>query len=74
MVYSTYLGGIGDDSGASIAVQPSGEAYVTGSTSGQFPTMGAFQTTPGGQNDAFVTKLSVSGTLVYSTYLGGIGR
>jgi hypothetical protein len=80
-VYSTYLGGSGSDSGAGIAVDGAGDAYVTGQTSSaNFPTTpGAFQMTIAGnqQNNTFVTKLNPSGTgLVYSTFLGtsnGIG-
>ena len=74
LVYSTYLGGNGDDSATGIAVDSSGNAYVTGYTdSTNFPTTaGAFQTSYGGGGNAFVTKLNASGTaLVYSTYLGG---
>ena len=78
LVYSTYLGGNGDDYGHGIAVDGSGNAYVTGDTaSTNFPTTaGAFQTSYGGGNgDAFVTKLNATGTaLVYSTYLGGNGN
>ena len=77
LVYSTYLGGTGEDYGSGIAVDTAGNAYVTGTTySTDFPTTaGAFQTTFGGGNaDAFVTKLNPTGTaLVYSTYLGGTG-
>jgi len=77
LVYSTYLGGTGQDHGQSIAVDSSGNAYVTGVTeSTNFPTTpGAFQTTIGGSlQDAFVTKLNPLGTgLVYSSYLGGSG-
>ncbi len=72
LVYSTYLGGGGDDSGNAIGVDTLGSAYVTGSTlSVDFPTQGPFQVDqPGG--DAFVTRLSTLGnSLVYSTYLGG---
>jgi hypothetical protein len=73
--YSTYLGGSGDESISSIALDPGGNIYVTGYTSGgTFPiTPGAFQTTfGGGLRDAFVAKLNSTGTgLVYSTYLGG---
>jgi len=72
--YSTYLGGTGNDIGQGIAVDTAGNAYVTGYTSStNFPTTtGAFQTTYGGNADAFVTKLNPRGTaLVYSTYLGG---
>jgi Beta-propeller repeat len=74
LVYSTYLGGNNGDDGYGIAVDASGDAYVTGETSSaNFPTIpGAFQTSYGGGGDAFVTKLNASGTgLVYSTYLGG---
>jgi Beta-propeller repeat len=75
LVYSTYLGGSGDDSGSSIAVDSSGNAYVTGSTSStNFPTVNPFQATNHGFLDAFVAKLnSVGSAFVYSTYLGGGG-
>ena len=75
LVYSTYLGGSGDDFGSAIAVDNSGNAYVTGSTtSANFPTTtGVYQTTYGFDTDAFVTKLNATGNaLMYSTYLGGI--
>ncbi len=76
LVYSTYLGGSGDDWGLGIALDSSGNAYLTGvSSSANFPvTSGAFQRLPGGgDSDAFVTKLNATGSaLVYSTYLGGI--
>jgi hypothetical protein len=75
LIYSTYLGGNSNDIGRGIAVDASGNAYVTGSTqSANFPTtLGAFQTVfNGGPNDAFVTELNPTGSaLVYSTYLGG---
>lgn len=72
--YSTYLGGSNKDTGFGIAVDVSGNAYVTGVTaSTNFPTANAIQPTNGGStNDAFVTKLNSQGSaLVYSTYLGG---
>src|SRR5205807_10510131 len=63
--------------GFGIAVDSSGNAYVTGDTfSTNFPTTaGAFQTALSGGYDAFVTKLNPTGSapLVYSTYLGGSG-
>jgi hypothetical protein len=73
LVYSTYLGGSGDDSGTGIAVDSSDNAYVTGSTlSPNFPTLNPVQATNAGASDAFITKLNFGGTaLVYSTYLGG---
>jgi len=74
LMFSTYLGGSGDDVGTGIALNSSGSAYVTGSTmSTDFPTtLGAYQSpNPGGQ-DAFVTKLAPDGSaLVYSVRLGG---
>jgi hypothetical protein len=76
LVYSTYIGGSGYDGGYGIAVDGSGDAYVTGlTTSTNYPvTPGAFQTTNGGGWDVFVTKLNATGTaLVYSTYMGGSG-
>ena len=74
LVYSTYLGGSGDDKGSSIAVNTAGDVYVAGTTrSSSFPVMsGAFQAAHGGGLDAFVAKINSAGTnLLYSTYLGG---
>jgi hypothetical protein len=73
-VYSTYLGGDGDDQARGLAVDSAGSAYLTGFTnSTNFPTANAFDATIGTNgNDAFVTKLNAAGNaLVYSTYLGG---
>ena len=76
LIYSTYLGGSDDDDGYGIAVDPSGNAYVTGGTySANFPTVSPLQATLGGPKDAFVTKLNATGSaLLYSTYLGGSGN
>ncbi len=75
LVYSTYLGGSDGDRGAAIAVDAAGNAYVTGeTTSVDFPTANAFQSSLGGSYDAFVTKVNAAGdALIYSTYLGGNG-
>jgi len=75
LVYSTLLGSHGFDTGAGIAVNSAGDAYVTGSTdSTGFPfTTGAYSTTNSGGSDAFVTELDATGVISYSTYLGGGG-
>ncbi|HJP93501.1 MAG TPA: SBBP repeat-containing protein [Pyrinomonadaceae bacterium] len=74
LLYSTYLGGSGEDTPSAIAVDSAGCAYVTGETSSaNFPTVNAFQPTIGG-SDAFISKLSALGsTLLYSSFLGGSG-
>ena len=73
-VYSTFLGGSTSDVGTGIVVDGSGNAYVTGSGSTDFPTASPIQATSGGSLDAFVTKLNPTGSaLVYSTLLGGSG-
>ena len=72
LVYSTYLGGNGDDFGLGLTTDPSGNVYVTGQTlSTNFPIKNALQPSSAGGSDAFVTKLNRSGELVYSTCLGG---
>ncbi len=82
LVYSTYLGGINSDSGYGIAVNASGQAFITGTTaSDNFPVSATGEQLkraayPGRANalytDAFVTKLNGAGTAaVYSTYIGG---
>ena len=74
-IYSTYLGGSGDDNGHRIALDSAGNVYVTGdTTSTNFPTKNAIQSVSGGGKDGFVTKINSSGSaLVDSTYLGGSG-
>jgi len=86
LLYSTFIGGSSNDQGLAIAVNSSGNAFVTGFTgSTNFPTQKDPLTTPpvstvyrptyqGGSTDAFVTKLNSTGTgLVFSTYAGGSG-
>lgn len=81
LLYSTYVGGNGEDIGLGIAVDSAGSAYITGyTTSIDFPTTpGAFQPvapikTASFATSAFVTKLNNTGSgLTYSTYVGGIG-
>ena len=77
LVFSTYLGGNGDDRGYRIAIDTLRNVYITGATSStNFPAEDAFQDTFGGGNfDAFVTKINgTTGEIVYSTYLGGSGE
>ena len=73
LLYSTYLGGSDSDGGSGIAVDATGQAYVTGGTNSRdFPTATPLQAVLAGIQDAFVTKLNATGaSLLYSTYLGG---
>lgn len=74
LIYSLYLGGANHDIGNGIAVDNSGNAYITGSTNSiDFPTASALlRSYAGGYHDAFITKIHASGNkLLYSTYLGG---
>ncbi len=76
LVYSTFLGGgaTGPDQGYAIAIDGSGNAYVTGYTyNSDFPvTAGAYDMTYNLGWDAFCTKLNAAGSgLLYSTFLGG---
>lgn len=75
MMYSTYLGGSLGDIGTGIAVDSSGNAFVSGNTvSTNFPVVSAYQASSAGSTDGFVTKLNNTGiTALYSTYIGGSG-
>jgi hypothetical protein len=74
LVYSTYLGSNGDESGRDISINSDGNAFVVGSTSSNsFPVVNPYQASLGGQFDLFVTKFNTTGdNLIYSTYLGGV--
>lgn len=73
LVYSTILGGSGDDSGSGVAIDKAGFAYVVGTTAAYgFPTRNPLQSARGGSTDIFIAKLSVAGDeLIYSSLLGG---
>jgi Beta-propeller repeat len=76
LVYCGYIGGDGNEAGSGIAVDSSGNAYVTGSTTSDettFPVaVGPDLTYNGGGDDAFVAKVNAAGTaLVYCGYIGG---
>jgi len=74
LLYSTYLGGSGTDSANAIAAVGT-TAYVAGVTSStDFPTANAFQSSLKGNSNAFVAEIASAGmTLAFSTYLGGSG-
>jgi len=71
--FSTYLGGPGNDRGTALSVGPGGDIFLAGTTdSADFPTRDPFQPSLTGSQDAFVSRLSSSGSgFIYSTYLGG---
>jgi uncharacterized repeat protein (TIGR01451 family) len=76
LLYATYLGGTGGEEGASLAVDGSGKAYITGwTTSSDFPLANPIQAQFGGgtpNGDAYVVVLNAEGTQFdFATYLGG---
>ena len=74
LIYSTYLGGSNGDQATAIAVDSTGSAWITGATqSADFPLLNAAQSTFSGGSAAFVTRLSSSGVLQFSTFLGSSG-
>jgi uncharacterized protein (TIGR03382 family) len=74
LIYCTYLAGSGLDSATGVALDSSGDAYITGQTgSTDFPTLQPLQASLAGTGNAFVTELGPSGNGLFSTYLGGDG-
>ena len=81
LLYLTYLGGSDDTVARAIAIDSSGNAYVTGETHAiDFPVRNALQATCSLNTahqcagDAFLTKLNADGSVAFSTYLGGSGE
>ncbi len=78
LIHAGYIGGGGEDTGLGIAVDTSGNAYVTGyttSTETSFPESGGPDLTYNGGGDAFVAKVKADGTgLTYAGYIGGLGE
>ncbi len=74
LIYVTFLGGSENTSeeGNAIGADSAGNTYVSGETfSPDFPVLNAWQPVFAGDEDAYLLKLSPTGTLAYSTYLGG---
>jgi hypothetical protein len=72
LIFSTYLGGSSYDNAYGLAVDSTNSVWVTGMTgSSDFPVLNAAQSAFGGGTDAFVAKLSATGALQFSTFLGG---
>lgn len=76
LIFSTYLGGLGDDTGYRLFVNPNSEVFVVGECTVGFPTTSCSYdpTFNGGVYDGFISRLSSDGTqLLYSSYIGGSG-
>ena len=74
LLWSTYLGGNGYESGNGLALDYKNNIYVTGFTGSEdFPTNGGFDDTLNGNDDAFISKFSNKGKLLWSTFFGGSG-
>jgi len=73
IVYSTYIGGAGNDEARAITFNVNGEVYTTGSTSSSdFPVNSGFQMTKSSAVDAYISKINAAGSaFIYSSYLGG---
>lgn len=72
LVFSTYFSGNSGDTISDIVVDSFGNSYITGeASSSYFPIKNAYNATYGGNGDAFVAKFNASGSLIFSTYLGG---
>ena len=74
LIFSTFLGGSAGGGMGALRVDTDDSIYVRGNTSSpDFPTKNAFQSQLGGVGDCTVSKITSSGSLVFSTYLGSSG-
>ncbi len=74
MLYSTYLGGSSIDRGLAIGIDDAKNIFIAGLTfSENFPTKSAVQSAKRGSIDAFITKFTKDGAIIFSTYLGAQG-
>ena len=73
-IFSTYLGGVGNEEAAGLTLDPLGNIYIAGTTESKtFPKRKASQKKFAGGTDGFITKFSPRGEVIYSTFLGGSG-
>ncbi|MBM4047789.1 MAG: hypothetical protein FJ279_22015, partial [Planctomycetes bacterium] len=72
LLWSTFLGGEDRDEGQGLAADKDGNVFLTGYTrSSDFPVLAGWDTSHNGRIDAFVTRLSATGAIQWSTFLGG---
>jgi hypothetical protein len=73
-LFGSYIGGSSDDGGIAVRFDSENNIILLGHVfSSDFPTLNSFQETIGGDNDCFISKISLDGTLLFSSYLGGYG-
>ncbi len=71
LIFSTYFGGSDTDSASALALDASGNVYLTGQTySTDFPLLNPLESSFSGSGSAFLSKIDNTGQLLYSTYLG----
>ena len=74
LIYSTYIGGSATDFANGLAIDSSGDLFAFGDTgSTDFPVLNAFQSVSGGGDEGWLTELNPTGSVVFSTYIGGSG-
>ena len=73
-LWSTYVGGQGDDFDGGLAVDSAGDIFLSGQTFSFNWVLGDFDTVMEGAPDGFVAKISAAGMHLWSSYLGGSNR